>query len=43
MNRTLLTMALVAAGVGIVAAQSDPIKERRDLMKSNEDHLAVPA
>jgi cytochrome c556 len=41
MIRTALAMAIVAAGVAVVAAQSDPITARRELMKSNGDHVAV--
>jgi cytochrome c556 len=40
MNRTsVLAMAAVAAGVTLVAAQSDPIAERKALMKNNAQNV----
>ena len=41
MIRTVLTVAVVALGVSVAAAQQDPIKERKALMKSNGDQAKI--
>jgi cytochrome c556 len=39
--RTLLAALAVTASVGVVLAQSDPIKTREHLMKENNDHADI--
>lgn len=39
--RTIPTVLLVVLGVGVAAAQSDPVKTREDLMKANNDNAKV--
>ena len=41
MIRTVLAAATVAAGVTAVVAQSDPLFQRKSLMKENGRHLAA--
>ena len=41
MIRTMLTMAAVAVGVTIAIAQSDPIAQRKALMKGNAQHAGA--
>ena len=41
MIRTVLTMAAVALGVSVVMAQSDPIAQRKALMKGNGQHAGA--
>ena len=41
MKRTVLAMVAVGLGIGAVMAQSDPIAQRKQLMKSNGQHSAA--
>jgi cytochrome c556 len=41
MIRTVLAMAAIAAGVTAVVAQSDPLSQRKSLMKGNGQHLGA--
>jgi cytochrome c556 len=41
MIRTVLAMAAVAAGVTVVVAQSDPLSQRKSLMKGNGQNLGA--
>ena len=41
MIRTVLAAAAVAAGVTAVVAQSDPLSQRKSLMKGNGQHLGA--
>ena len=41
MNRTILVMAAVAVGLTVAIAQSDPISQRKALMKSNGQHAGA--
>ena len=40
MTRTVLAMAAVAVGVTVALAQSDPVAQRKALMKSNGQNAA---
>jgi cytochrome c556 len=41
MNRTVLAMAAVAVGLSVAIAQSDPVSQRKALMKGNGQHAAA--
>jgi cytochrome c556 len=44
MTRTMVavaSVAVIAFGVGVAAAQQDVIKERKDLMKANGEHVKI--
>jgi cytochrome c556 len=41
MIRTVLTMAAVALGISVVMAQSDPVSQRKALMKGNAQNAGV--
>ena len=43
MVRTVLVMAVVAVGVTVAIAQSDPVQERKALMKANgvQERIAI--
>jgi cytochrome c556 len=41
MKRMVLAMVAVAVGIGAVMAQSDPIAQRKQLMKSNGQNLGA--
>ena len=41
MNRTILAMAAVTIGLSVAIAQSDPVSQRKALMKSNGQNAAA--
>jgi cytochrome c556 len=41
MNRTVLSVAAVAVGLSVALAQSDPVSQRKALMKSNGQHAGA--
>src|ERR1700680_4582082 len=43
MIRTMFAVAVIALGVGVAAAQQDPIAARKSLMKANGDQAKVGA
>ncbi len=43
MIRTMFAVAVIALGVGVAAAQQDPIAARKSLMKTNGDQAKVGA